>query len=248
MKNELTELAQQMDTARPHQADDALPVDILPDPNHNLSQIVSHVESTLNDIFTSIGQSAHFALKCVESTHAMLQTADLMSGALSKARCTTMDGNAALAELEARASGIGILAGRIDAIAKQTQLFAANAAGMATRANMEWHGLATIADEMYKLASQSKQIVREMIGAVTAMSAAMRNMSRQLDTLGNSISESRAAADDFRHQLANSTSAGMAASQLNADINQGRVRAHQALADLHARLFAHMEESSRIRR
>jgi methyl-accepting chemotaxis protein len=182
---------------------------------------IDHVGSSLDQVDSHSSESEMLASGYAESAKVMSGAADQMSTALGQALTATENSSSALADLDVKAKAIRRLTGDIDGIAKQTNLLALNAAIEAARAGESGRGFAVVADEVRKLADQSQQAAVQIAAAIAAMTKAMSDVLRQMETLNRSMAGSRTIATDFCQRLAGSAESANQVVQLASSIGHG---------------------------
>ena len=186
-----------------------------------LSMAIEHVDHALGEVGSNSRQSQELAGSFAESARSMSDAAQRMSVALGGAQDTAEGSVQALDDLNAKASAITDLTGRIDAIAKQTNLLALNAAIEAARAGEAGRGFAVVADEVRKLADQAQRSAEEIAAAIAAISDSMGTATRQIGELHTSVSTARTTADEFSHELAGAASSAQHVGQLACAMGEG---------------------------
>ena len=209
---EMQVMLDQLNLARESIAREALLSQIFLRSERGLSTAIEHVSNALGEVGEHSEQSRSMAGDFAHSANGMAASANQMSGALGIARESASGGVQALADLAQKAQAIGNLTGHIDAIAKQTNLLALNAAIEAARAGEAGRGFAVVADEVRKLADQSLRASEEIASAIGAISTSMERATRQIGELNGAVSEARSTADAFGQTLSQSAvSAGQVA-------------------------------------
>ena len=217
----MQKMIDQLNAAQESVAREALLSHIFLRSERGLSLAIDHVGNSLTAVAGHSTESETLASGYAESAKTMSGAADRMSGALGQALTATENGSHALADLNVKAGAIQKLTGHIDAIAKQTNLLALNAAIEAARAGEAGRGFAVVADEVRKLADQSQKAAEEIAAAIAAMADAMNGVLGQMEAISRSMGESRAMADDFCHQLSGSADSAAVVGSLAVSIGEG---------------------------
>jgi methyl-accepting chemotaxis protein len=186
-----------------------------------LSMAIEHVDKALLEVGDRSDQAQKLAGDFGESASAMSNSAQRMSQALGGAQSAAESGVNALADLNAKAGTIHQLTGRIDDIAKQTNLLALNAAIEAARAGEAGRGFAVVADEVRKLADQAKRSAEEIAAAISAISTSMAAATVEIGDLQQAVSEARVTAGEFSSELANSATSALHVHDLSTAIGAG---------------------------
>ncbi len=186
-----------------------------------LSMAIQHVSETLDNVGGNVRQSAALASNFSLSSSTMSESAGRMSDALGIAKVSAERGTQSLSDLGEKAETIRGLTKQIDDIAKQTNLLALNAAIEAARAGEAGRGFAVVADEVRKLADQSKRSAEEIAMAIQLMSAAMTSTTEEIDELNNAVSGARETANEFVNDLSTAANSAKRVGELLDQIGSG---------------------------
>lgn len=186
-----------------------------------LSMAINHANSALGEIGHFSTESEGLSRNFASSASEMSDAASRMSLALGEAQSAAEGGTQALADLNGKAAAIGELTGRIDAIAKQTNLLALNAAIEAARAGEAGRGFAVVADEVRKLADQAQRSAEEIAQAISAIRASMDSATVRIGELNEAVTDARDTADEFGHKLTESAQSAHQVSDLASSIGSG---------------------------
>lgn len=214
-------LLDELDAAQESIARDALLSRIFLRSEHGLSKAIRHVGTTLDDVGANATSSRDLALCFAQAASAMSDAAERMSGALGDANQSAASGVQSLETLNVKADAIRSLTGRIDGIAKQTNLLALNAAIEAARAGEAGRGFAVVADEVRKLADQAQRSAEEIATAIAAMTDALTAVCQQIGDLSGAVSAARDTADSFGQQLGTAAQSANQVSAMSSAIGDG---------------------------
>ena len=218
---QMQDMIDQLNAAQESVAREALLSQIFMRSERGLSIAIENVDRRLGDVSVHSGEARAMAVDFSASATDMAKAAERMSGALGEAQSAAEGGVQALADLNTKADAIRELTGRIDGIAKQTNLLALNAAIEAARAGEAGRGFAVVADEVRKLADQAQRSAEEIAAAISAISYSMSGATDRIGSLSQSVSSAQVTADEFNEKLQGSAVSASEVGRLAENIGQG---------------------------
>lgn len=177
----------------------------------NMGEMTASIEEmasllqSLND--TSIEMNEH-AQTVSEKTEEGQSAVISVSSQMSVIARTVTETNVAIEQLDQKSNQIGDIINMITAIADQTNLLALNAAIEAARAGEHGRGFAVVADEVRKLAEQSKESaahIQEVVQQIqTEVQTTADNMTQNIQAVEEGIMKTAMVTsifDDIRKQI-----------------------------------------------
>lgn len=160
------------------------------------SELVKGVVAGLNRITGNTVNAELLTGKAMETVDAGFRSMELQKEKMARSKLVSLNVSAAISQLSEKSAKIGQIIEAINSIAEQTNLLALNAAIEAARAGEAGKGFAVVADEIRKLAEQSKLSSREISSLTFQIKKGIENAVAEMNSADEVVMEQETAVNE----------------------------------------------------